>query len=34
VILTLAVIIMMSAWIIRAVRRRWSTPNVQLPTPN
>jgi hypothetical protein len=34
VIVMLAVIVAMSAWIIRAVRRRWSTPKLQLPTPN
>jgi hypothetical protein len=34
VIVTLVFIVAMSAWIIRAVRRRWLTPNAQLPTPN
>jgi hypothetical protein len=34
VILTLAIIVAMSAWIIKALRRRWSIPKTQLPTPN
>jgi hypothetical protein len=34
VIVMLAIIVALSAWIIRAVRRRWSTPKVQVPTSN
>lgn len=34
VIVGLAIIVALSAWIVRAVRRRWIRPKVQLPTPN